>query len=431
MKNVLLPIGIALAGAAGGVALLLVAGPDRNATSPPAVPQPVPAGPAAPPVRASTYPAGGSGLLSQDEAERRKAVSSLQTRPDAAAIPHLFKMLEHEAHPGVRNLIYAALAKCGDESLVPELLQRFRSEEDFRNRHAALEAAVDIGGPVVTALCEKLLRIPDVAREDVLILDLAARALAESEDPKYLPELETFVTEAHDDLDTDTNRSARIASIEALANAGGDKRAAALERIASNPKQEETLREEAISNLGLMEGREGFDALKRLLEKFLPLGDPEEDMFDVREYVLRALGGRAEPESLDLLLPIATGKAGVNDSIRREAISALGDKGYDRRSEKLDTKDLVDVFLAIASDPAASVGVRGEAWTALARTAEPAVACPVLRDAVLAGATTEERQVALRSLGHVAREARKPYLLEVVAATTDDKVRSLATLLAN
>lgn len=85
-----------------------------------------------------------------------------------------------------------------------------------------------------------------------------------------------------------------------------------LEQLAA-AGQPDWQRERAMSHIGSQRGRAGLDALKRLLD-----AEKNERM---RERLVSALGGSREPEAVDLLASIA--RKDASDKVARQAVHAL------------------------------------------------------------------------------------------------------------
>jgi len=416
------PLLLLAAGAAlgAGAVLLLGTGPAPSGGSPatpPRAPGALPV-PAAPSGRSDGTASGSpaAGLLSARAEDRRAALRALQKTPDPGARDDLLRLLDSETDPGIKMLAYAALGLLKDPSLVAILERRFETETDRRFRYAALEALGAIGGPEAERYLLALMEAPDESQDGILFRDAAARGLARSERPEAMEALSGFLRGGTLSAVDDPQRPAREFLLRELGQEGGPARVAVLLAVAGDPAVSADLRAESIRALENVEGPEGTEALRHLLDAALAASPPAPGEEDFRIAAVEALGGREDEGSRALLVPLASGARAVAEDVRREAVEALG---------RHPGPESTTVLLAVARDTAVPRKVRDSAWMAYGHAGGES-AVPALEETALRGPDLSARLTAVRALGLAPATVRRPALERVAAASEDEKVRNLA-----
>ncbi len=160
------------------------------------------------------------------------------------------------------------------------------------------------------------------------------------------------------------------------------------------PNQPETLRLRAVSWMGSLRGRHGFEALKKII------ADDADGR--VRERAVQALGSSKEPEAGPLLVSLARGDQ--NARIREQAISSLASS----RKSYPAALDTLKSIIATDRDPQ----VKRRAVSALLSIPD-GEGIPILIDVVRTTQDSEIRKQAMSTLGS-SRDPRATAFFEEV-----------------
>lgn len=285
----------------------------------------------------------------EDLAVRVEALSALSQMDEAAALPVLRKVLARRDPCTVglrRRAVYLAIRNNADSTASPLLLDVIKNDPDMDVRVEAVEALNRLAGAGGRRAGAALQDVLSSATEERL-QNAAARGLAARGD---WAALRTFVER------TDTPLRLRVSAISGISRERSSDGDVAWLRTLYPKVGEAELKEAIVSTLGKIGGdaneqwlmslarnaneplRARVSAISRLSRSQIPVGEFMK-IYDaaterqVREYVLRVLMERKEPEAVDKLIDVA--RTSTDPVLRRTAISYLSRFKNDPRVQKL------------------------------------------------------------------------------------------------
>jgi len=285
----------------------------------------------------------------EDIAVRVEALSALSQMDEAAALPVLRKVLTRRDPCTVglrRRAVYLAIRNNADSTASPLLLDVIKNDPDMDVRVEAVEALNRLAGAGGRRAGAALQDVLNTATEERL-QNAAARGLAARGD---WAALRSFVERS------DTPLRLRVAAISGISKERSSDGDVAWLRTLYPKTNEVELKEAIVSTLGRIGGdaneqwlvtlarnpneplRARVSAISRLSRSQVPITEFMK-IFDsaterqVREYVLRVLMERKEPEAVEKLLDVA--RTSTDPVLRRTAISYLSRYKNDPRVQKL------------------------------------------------------------------------------------------------
>ncbi|MFW6107968.1 MAG: HEAT repeat domain-containing protein, partial [bacterium] len=333
-------------------------------------------------------------LKSDDVDVRRQLISALAGLKSREALPLLMQVLKKDASGVVRRAAALGIKQLADPSMVPQLLQAAKAEDDTETIVVLIDLLGQISDRDVLPFLKQRLRAPEPS-----VQAAAIRAIGQYADASLVP----FYV---DRFKQSTSLEVRLTSVRNLGTAGDRRAVDVLLRALGDDNLQ--IRSAAVAALVQFKDARVARALSEYLTDDEFVGDPEP--------IIELLGTvRLRPLGRDL---IEIAEKTRNRQTLRHVYSALGAM-RDRRAAEL----LLD---AVTETPCEEAGLA--AARALRRMPDPRRTKPLL-------------DLAERTFGRVSRAAAAAaagapdprvaaFLVERVLTGTDDDIRRFAPLVA-
>jgi HEAT repeat protein/TolA-binding protein len=244
---------------------------------------------------------------------RSSAVSLIGSKRDPSATRTLIDVSKNDPSQDVRSRAIEYLGRMpGDEALAA-LEDLLKTSDDQQVQRSAIRALANNSSPRARAGIKALIERSDVneALRRSALSSLSSE-LATTEDVNWLQSL----------YGKTESQSIRTSIINAMARLGGSQNEKWFTTLANNENEPIEVRLAAIRQAG---PSMDIATLGRLYD--------QTGQRHLRNEIVRQLGNRREPESIDKLGEII--KNGTDPDVRRNAISALGNKKDDRATKLL------------------------------------------------------------------------------------------------
>jgi HEAT repeat protein len=244
---------------------------------------------------------------------RRSAVFLIGNKKDAAAAKTLIDVAKNDPSPDVRMSAIEYLGRMPGDEALSALEELLKTSDDQQVQRSAIRSLANNSSPRARAGIRALIERNDVNETQRLsALNSLSSELATTEDVNWLQGLYGK---------TDSPR-VRSAIISAMARLGGSQNEKWFTTLANNENESIDVRLAAVRQAG-----QSMDvsALGRLYD--------QTGQRQLRYEIVRQLGSRREPETIDKLGDIA--KNGTDPEVRSRAIQALSAKKDDRATKLL------------------------------------------------------------------------------------------------
>jgi HEAT repeat protein/TolA-binding protein len=254
-------------------------------------------------------------LAKKDECSRelrRSAVYLLGNKRDGQHTKTLIDVAKNDPNADVRSSAIEYLGRTATDDALTALEDLLKNSDDTQIQRSAIRALANNPNPKARAGIKALIERNDVnVNQRIQALDALREEMATTEDVNWLQQLYPKVD----------NPQIRSRIISAMSRLGGSANEKFFTTLANNENESIEVRMSAIRTAGQTMD---IAALKRLYD--------QTGQRQLRSEIVRQMGNRREPETIDILGDIA--KTGTDPQVRSSAITALMNK-KDERATKL------------------------------------------------------------------------------------------------